>query len=259
MNVGRTIVRLLHTSDLHLGEEFGSDHRLAGLRAVVDAAVDQKVDALLVAGDFFDNGRVPDLGVEAVLQELRRLTIPAIIVPGNHDCLDHYSIYHRVSLREASEHIHFMDEPAGSHATFEHLKLAVWAKPILDHNPDHKPLEGYRPGGAPGYWQVALVHGHFVPTGEPTDRSSPIREEELALLGCDYVALGHWHRFLDITANGVPAFYCGSPSESGSSFASANLVTLDPAGGARIERIPLGSYSSRAPAAAELGGTQASS
>lgn len=239
MTVERPTVRLLHTSDVHLGEDVGAEHRLAGLEAVVKGALAQKVDALLVAGDFFDNGRVRDPEVEAVMETLRRLTIPAIIVPGNHDCLDRFSIYRRVRLRDAGSHIHFMDDPAGAHAVFDHLKLSIWAKPILDHHPGHKPLEGYRPGGAPGYWQIALVHGHYVPAGESTDRSSPIHEEEIARLECDYLALGHWHRFLDISANGVPAFYCGSPSESGSSFASANLVTLDPVSGARVERLPL--------------------
>jgi DNA repair protein SbcD/Mre11 len=211
---------------------------IGGLRKAVDAAVDHDVDAVLVAGDLFDSSRVPDDAVAATLDELGRLHRPVVVIPGNHDCVDERSIYRRVDFAVAGPHVVFVGEPAGREVRFEELSLSVWARGIEDHHPGHRPLEGYRTAGA-GYWRVAMVHGHFVPAGEASYRSSPIAQDELAGLDCDYVALGHWHRFVDVSQGTVRACYSGSPSEPGSDGATVNLVVLDDEAGVTVERLAL--------------------
>lgn len=211
---------------------------MAGLTAVADAALAQRVDALLIVGDLFDSSRVKAQQILDALEQLARLTIPTIVTSGNHDCLDQTSVYQRVPFAEAGGHIYFMDDPEGSRLTLDELRLSIWSKALVDHYPGHRPVEGHQPPD-PRYWNVVLAHAHYVPEGERSDRSSLIHESEIAALGCDYLALGHWHRFLDCSVDGVPAFYSGCPSEAGGSFASANLVLLDEASGARVERIPL--------------------
>ncbi|GIT17012.1 MAG: hypothetical protein CM1200mP38_6690 [Dehalococcoidia bacterium] len=55
---------------------------------------------LVIAGDLVDHNRV-HLGVILELQnQLNRLRIPIILLPGNHDSLDEDSIYNRVQLVE---------------------------------------------------------------------------------------------------------------------------------------------------------------
>src|SRR5690606_38822767 len=60
------------------------------LRRIVDAALAEDVDAVLMAGDIFDNG-VGDLASRAALAvELARLGgagIPVVLIQGNHDAL----------------------------------------------------------------------------------------------------------------------------------------------------------------------------
>ena len=129
----------------------------------------------------------------------------------------------------------FAGNPAGEQLLFADLSLAIWARGIEDHTPKHRPLEGYR-AADPGWWSVVVTHGHYVRAGEASDRSSPITQAEIGLLGCHYLALGHWHRFLDVSEGDVKAFYSGSPSEPGTHGASVNLVTLDPQTGVRVER-----------------------
>lgn len=211
---------------------------MAGLEAVVNAALALQVDCLVVAGDFFDNIRLSDSTVEKALEQLKRLDLPIVIAPGNHDCLDDNSIYRRVDLSRAGDHVRLIQQPAGEHVLLHDLSLAVWARAMVDHHPGNRPLEGYTPGPS-GYWNVVLAHGHFFATADDLRRSSLIRREDIAQLECSYLALGHWHRFLDVSANGVPAFYSGSPSEAGGSFPSANLVTLDPASGMSLQRVRL--------------------
>jgi exonuclease SbcD len=232
-------VRMLHTSDIHIAGDLVS---MAALRAVVATAVESEVDIVLIAGDLFDSSRVRDDTVELTLQELGQLPMPVVVIPGNHDCVDERSIYHRVDLSSAGEHVFFAGSPVGEALIFEELSLAIWARGIENHDPRNRPLTGYV-AADPAYWQVVLTHGHYVPDGEVSDRSSQITQEEIGLLHCDYVALGHWHRFLDVSEGEVSAFYCGSPSEPGREGATVNLVTLDPAAGVRVERTPIGEAS----------------
>jgi DNA repair exonuclease SbcCD nuclease subunit len=220
-------VRILHTSDIHIA---GDDDSLRSLEDVVTTAIESDVDLVLIAGDLFDSSKVPDEAVRQTLGELRRLHRPVVVIPGNHDCIDGGSIYHRVDLSSAGEHVFFAGNPAGEVLVFEDLSLVIWARGIENHDPRNRPLNTYAPG-PPECWRVVLTHGHYVARGETSDRSSQIAQDEIGQLQCDYVALGHWHRFVDVSEGEVNAFYCGSPGG-----ATANLVTLDPEGGFDLER-----------------------
>jgi len=235
----------VHTADVHIGDDNDPAWRLAGFEAVIDAVLATAADALLIAGDFFDSARVRETESDAALSQLARLNVPALLTPGNHDCLGPPSIYSRVRLADAGRHVRFLDDPDGGHAVLDDLGLTVWARALVDHHPGHNPLAGYE-SKTDGNWQVAMAHGHFVPASQPNDRSSPLLEAEIARLGCDYLALGHWHVFQQIAAaGGVPAYYPGSPSESAGSFPSVNLVTLDPETGVSVERIELPKFYAR--------------
>ena len=228
-----TVVRMLHTSDVHIT---GVDS-VNALRSVIDIALETEVDIALIAGDLFDSSRVADDAVALVLAELARMSQPVVVIPGNHDCVDEHSIYHRVDLRAAGSHVFFASDPVGEELVFEDLALTIWARGIENHEPQHRPLEGYIPTSQP-HWRVVLTHGHYVPTGEASYRSSPIAQQEIAELACDYLALGHWHRYLDVSEGSVRAFYSGSPWEPIRESGTVNLVTLD-ADGPRVERLPI--------------------
>src|SRR6478752_2398139 len=193
----RPRLRLLHTSDVHVGEV--PIVRLAGLVAFIDAANALQVDAALIAGDLFDSVRVTQDEIDATLTHLARLEMPVVITTGNHDALGAPSIHERISLRDAGAHVHFLDHPDGSHAVLEDLRLTVWARAMVDHHPGNDPLLGYTPQ-VEDHWQVAMAHGHYFADHETPDRSSPVLSKQIGALGCDYLALGHWHRFLDVSA-----------------------------------------------------------
>lgn len=232
----RPEVTMLHTSDVHIAD--GDDPAWA-LRDVVDVAIADDVDIVLIAGDLFDHARVQEATAMATIAELARLGRPVVVIPGNHDCVDERSVYRRVDLGGAGPHVHFVGDPDGGELRFDDLRLHIWARGIESHHPGHHPLSGCRPAG-PGEWSVVLTHGHYVEEDEVSDRSSQIRQDEIAALECDYLALGHWHRYLDVSEGGVTAFYCGSPSESGVDAGTVNLVTLSPESGVRVERRVVG-------------------
>jgi DNA repair exonuclease SbcCD nuclease subunit len=190
---------------------------------------------VLIAGDLFDSGRVGDDAIDATVKQLARLDKPVVVIPGNHDCIDEYSIYHRVDLRTAGDHVFLAANPAGEELIFDDYAVSIWARGIENHEPAHRPLEGC-PSARPGYWRIVLTHGHYVPAGALSDRSSQISEEEISSLECDFLALGHWHHFVDVSAGDVRACYSGSPSHRGGDGPAVNLVRLAPAAGVLVER-----------------------
>lgn len=84
-------MRLLHTSDWHLGRTLhGVDlttHQQAFLDHLVDVVREERVDAVLVAGDVYDRAIPPVESVAQLSDALRRIAEHAAVVvtPGNHD------------------------------------------------------------------------------------------------------------------------------------------------------------------------------
>ena len=85
-------MRILHTSDWHLGQHFMGKSRQAEHQALIDwllVQVDEHaVDAVLVAGDIFDTGTPPSYARELYSQLVVRLHgagVALLLLGGNHD------------------------------------------------------------------------------------------------------------------------------------------------------------------------------
>ncbi|MGF6212126.1 exonuclease subunit SbcD [Comamonas sp. 4034] len=85
-------MRILHTSDWHLGQHFMGQSRQAEHRALIDWLVAQVdthgVDAVLIAGDIFDTGAPPSYARELYNQLIARLHqagVALLVLGGNHD------------------------------------------------------------------------------------------------------------------------------------------------------------------------------
>lgn len=85
-------MRFLHTADWHVGKKLGRISREAEFAAVLDELVavaeDEKVDAVLVAGDLWDRALPPLESMKLVIDALIRLAGVAgrvVAIPGNHD------------------------------------------------------------------------------------------------------------------------------------------------------------------------------
>ena len=89
-------MRILHTSDWHLGKRLDLFSRIAEQRQVMDEicqlADEHEVDAVLVAGDLFDAFNPSTEAQELLYLSLKRLskngTRPVIAIAGNHDSAD---------------------------------------------------------------------------------------------------------------------------------------------------------------------------
>lgn len=214
MPPSRRPLRVLHTADVHLdGDAYGrAEHRDRGRRIfqrIVDRALGDEVDLLLIAGDLFDHNRVADDTVAFVRSELDRLRQPVVIVPGNHDALYTNAIYDRHDLTSGARHVSVIRELDGECIAFPDLDAVVWGRAMEEHEPAFQPL-AHIPR-RDDRWSLAMAHGFFYEDGSRPERSSPIFAEEIRDTGWDYVALGHQHVQTNVTQGRVAAWYAGAP------------------------------------------------
>lgn len=86
------MMRILHTSDWHLGQNFYTKSRAAEHQAFLtwlrQTAAEQQVDAIIVAGDIFDTGSPPSYAREMYnrfVVDLQQTRCQLIVLAGNHD------------------------------------------------------------------------------------------------------------------------------------------------------------------------------
>lgn len=160
------------------------------LAALVELALREKVDLLLLAGDIFDR----DLGdFSAALffrQQMARLTttgIKVFVVKGNHDAEG------QISKRLPDlPGMHFFSARHAEVVDLPELGVAVHGKSF----PDRLVLDDLVPSyhdALPGRFNIGLLHTSL--TGRPGhDPYAPTTVETLVAKNYDYFALGHIHQ-----------------------------------------------------------------
>ncbi|MER5178505.1 exonuclease SbcCD subunit D [Streptomyces sp. NPDC002896] len=262
-------MRILHTSDWHLGRAF---HRVSMLdaqaefiRHLVATVRERDVDAVVVSGDVYDRAVPPLAAVELfddALHRLAELGVPTVMISGNHDSARRLGVGAGLIGRAG---IHLRTEPAAAGTPVvlpdEHGDVAFYGLPYLEpalvkdefgvEKPGHEAvlaaaMDRVRADlatRAGGTRSVVLAHA-FVTGGEASDSERDITVGGVASVpsgvfdGVDYVALGHLHGSQTITER---VRYSGSPLPY--SFSEADhrksmwLVDLGPAGELGTERV----------------------
>ena len=219
----RSEVVIVHSSDLHLGtdDSFSDKDRLAALPKVLAAAAELNADAVVLAGDSFDNHRQPHDLLERAAGILRGYKKRVVILPGNHDPLTPDSVYRRADLG-LIPNVSILGLNVERALTLEDCELEIWGHAHLDYA-DMSPLANPHPRST--RWQLAAAHGHYVDQERDPNRligSWLIHPKELAATGADYVALGHWNQATPVGDGKIPAHYSGSPEYTG----TVNVVRL---------------------------------
>lgn len=197
-----------HSSDLHIGRD-GGDRGIGGLRAVFGAAAGAGAQVLVLAGDVFDHSRVPPALLDAFTDVLGEAPFMTVILPGNHDPLIDASPYRRLPPIDRVRVLGLPDESV----ELPELALVVRGKAHETYDDMH-PLPApaaASPTTAAGLRVVVVAHGHYVEGPGDLHRAWLIREEDIAALGADYVALGHWDRRDRVGSAPHVAYYSGSP------------------------------------------------
>lgn len=257
-------MRILHTSDWHLGRKFGDhsllDDQIEFLDWLVEVVAQRSVDLVAIAGDIYDR-TAPSSDVVGLFSDfLRRLlamNVKVVAIAGNHDNAMRFDSFDG------------MTEPSGALLRggfrcssdvllwkFDDVDLAILAVPFLDPRlaPEstgtrltHEDvlaaaLTSGRQKIPEGARSLVLSHS-FVQGGKISDSERELSVGTAGMVsseifeGFDYVALGHLHRPQTV---GEGVCYSGSPlaySFSETSKKSVSLVELDPNGLVGVEQI----------------------
>lgn len=221
----RLDVRVLHSSDLHISSEEQLPTKLSGVLA---AARTHEVDLLVLAGDIFDNHRVPVSALAAARNALEAAVHPTVILPGNHDRLGPGTCYERLNFR-ASRKVTVLGLQQDS-VLFPTITMEVMGAP---HTDDTGRYHLKNSGSKRTAWRIFLAHGHFT-SRDDEHYSWPIRASDLATTEADYVALGHWDHCVPVSRT-PQAWYSGAPDHA----TTANLVCFSDGEGISVQPVPL--------------------
>jgi DNA repair exonuclease SbcCD nuclease subunit len=245
-------VKLLCTGDLHLGRHpTGIPEPLDGReyspgsiwRDVVEKAIDEEVDLVVVAGDIVDrkNRYFEAFGdFEAGVKKLTEEEIPLYVVAGNHDfdavpdLLEGLSDYEITQLGRNGEW-EFAALPVDGNPS---IHIAGWSYP--DRHVDYNPLDQLQVRFTDGPPALGVLHGDL---GSADSRYAPITETDLDKTGIDAWVIGHLHNpnlrseispFIVTPGSPQPL----DPSERG--LHGPWVLMVDPDGSVEAEQYPLG-------------------
>ena len=111
-------MKLLHTSDWHLGAKLGrvdrSDDQRAALAGLLEIARSEQPDLILHSGDLFDAPRPPYDAMQLGIEALRRLSelAPTVVLRGNHDSPALFRVLDQLVAAATPRGLWFVHEPA---------------------------------------------------------------------------------------------------------------------------------------------------
>ena len=208
------LVKIIHTSDLHLGASFRNfkdnakqhtNNLRQALRATIQDHLNNDAQLMIIAGDLFDSPQPTQQTIDFVIATFEMTDKPIVILPGNHDYYYDKSVYHRTQF---PAHVFVFDDTKTSYE-FKELDLTVHANTTTSKDSKKSPLSDLRPNESTK-WNVAVAHGNLeMPNIDNPTRA--IRMDDIQDSEMNYVALGDWHSLRDCSAKSVKAYYCGSP------------------------------------------------
>jgi DNA repair protein SbcD/Mre11 len=265
-------MRLIHTSDWHLGRTLHGEnllgHQATFLDWLLDQAVTHQADAVVVAGDVYDRAVPPQDAVrllDKTLAAFAQARIRVVLTSGNHDSpvrlgfgsalTEAAGIHLRTSVADITRPVVLSDSGG---------ELGIYGIPYL--LPDavmdelgvprsHASVLGAaaarirEDAAGRGLARTVVLAHAFVTGAEASESERDIRVGGIGdapaavLAGCSYLALGHLHGQQQVPVPGstTTARYCGSPLAFSFSERQAKSVTLaeiDGAGSVTTRLLP---------------------
>ncbi len=249
------MLRFVHAADLHLDTPFKgirgeapdyvsrtlNDATFGAYRNIIELCLNERVDALLVAGDIYDAADRSLRAQLSFIEGLKRLDqagIRSFICHGNHDPLDGWEA--RLDLPpscvrfgpQVEGHTLFPGDPQRGVVYGMSYPTREVRENLAPHFAEMKNGQGFK---------IGLLHANVG--GDPNhDSYAPCSVDDLIGTGFDYWALGHVHTRQTLRESSPTIVYPGNPqglhpNEEGSR--GVYLVEIDDHGGAHLEFQPM--------------------
>lgn len=190
-------IKFLHCADIHMdipfcdhGNEGYSEMRKQDVRRTFEGIVklsrEEKVDFVLISGDLYEHQYTSRLSVEWIESLLGSLSIPVVIIPGNHDPFTANSWY-RIRGWPDNVIILSSERPSVRLDSIGTFVYGIGFSSFRQDKPDLSRIS--RPDS--DCFNILMLHGTLdMDIGKPYN---PVASDELCALDYDYYALGHFH------------------------------------------------------------------
>ncbi len=211
-------MRFIHAADIHLdsplvGLATYPDAPAARLRTatrealskLVDEAIEQRVDFLVIAGDLYDgNWRDFNTGIffAKEMGRLQKAHIPVFVVHGNHDAASE-----QTRTIHLPDNVRVFSSRKAQTCELPELEVALHGRSFKDAATTENLVHGYPPP-RPGWFNIGVLHTALEGSSEHANYA-PCSIAELEALGYDYWALGHVHEHRIVPAR-TPIVFPGN-------------------------------------------------
>lgn len=213
-------VKVLHCADLHFDTPFkelskevsdtSKNELLEVFKNIIDLAIDENIEVLLIAGDVFDNLTVNKNTLFFISDQIRRIkNIEVFISPGNHDPYNEKSFYSMINWPENV----YIFKGDMEFKEVKKLNLIVWGAGFRNSYENETLLRGINIDN--DKINIMLLHGEITSTNSKNEYN-PIYINDIYNSNIDYIALGHRHKFSGILKEGMTTYaYSGCPQGRG--------------------------------------------
>ena len=213
-------VKVLHCADLHFDTPFkelskeisdtSKNELLEVFKNIIDLAIDENIEVLLIAGDVFDNLTVNKNTLFFISDQIRRIkNIKVFISPGNHDPYNEKSFYSMINWPENV----YIFKGDMEFKEVKELNLIVWGAGFRQNYENETLLRGIDVDN--DKINIMLLHGEIASTNSKNEYN-PIYINDIYKSNIDYIALGHKHKFSGILKEGITTYaYSGCPQGRG--------------------------------------------
>lgn len=212
-------ISFLHTADWQLGKpfnQFGPEAgpllrraRLEAVRKIARLAIRYAVDAVLVAGDVFDQQLVSPEVVTACLGAMAEFNGDWVLLPGNHDAAVEGSVWDKVRSRlPRGNRIHLAT--TSQPILLTQGGMAVLPAPLTRRHETSDITSNWDNLATPPLAiRVGLAHGSVQGVlPEAAESANPVASDRGVRARLAYLALGDWHGLYQV---GSRTWYSGTP------------------------------------------------
>lgn len=205
-------IKFLHCADIHfdapftsLGADSGksSDRRhdlKQTLTSIVDIAIKEQVDLLLICGDLYEHNYVKKSTIRFINDQFKRIPdVGIIIIPGNHDPYIANS-YYKNFIWTDNVHILTEEEPFFK---LEKLNVYIYGHGLYDMWSVDKDSVNF-----------LMIHG-TLDMNIGNNAYNPVTSAQLTDIDMDYIAFGHFHNRFEAQGANHNIFNPGSPEPLG--------------------------------------------
>jgi DNA repair protein SbcD/Mre11 len=246
-------MRLLHTGDWHVGKTIRGRSRAQEFETAIDNVVEianaEKVDAVLHAGDLYDQRAAPAEADRLIFDALLRLHhagIPVVAIPGNHDAPVRFEAFGDLLAEVGTRLVPKVRRPdkggiveVGTRDGSATARIAC--VPFISERRFAEASAAFAEAASPYTSYAAGVAG--ILSGMATMGGAYTIQPSALPPTATYIALGHVHKPQEVRGARAPARYAGSllQLDFGERDQAKSVYVIDvvPGKPAKVETFPI--------------------